>query len=149
MAYASVEDFILRVGELQAIELTDREQPFTHTVNETVLNIALGDSSSQIDGYLAGRYQLPLDKVPLNLVRICCDLARFRLCSMSNVTITDEVRERYEEALKELALLAKGITALGIEQELENDPTGDMVVMFSNGNTRIFSRDHKNRERIA
>lgn len=143
--YANVQDFILRIGEKQAIELTDREQPFQHVVNETVLNQALADCSSEIDGYLAGRYRLPLKQVPLNLVRLCCDLARYRLCSMSEVTITDDVRERYENAIAELKLLAKGTTSLGIDQPPEDDDEGDTVVMFSNGNTRVFSRDHKNR----
>lgn len=140
--YASVDDFIQRVGEKQAIDLTDRD--FLNEVNEEVLNQALVDSSSQIDGYLVSRYQLPLAKVPANLVRICCDLARYRLCGMSDVTITDDVRERYEDAVAELKLLAKGITALGIEQGLESDPTGDMVVMFAHGNSRVFSRDNQN-----
>lgn len=140
--YASVDDFIQRVGEKQTIDLTDRD--FLNEVNEEVLNQALVDSSSQIDGYLVSRYQLPLAKVPANLVRICCDLARYRLCGMSDVTITDDVRERYEDAVAELKLLAKGITALGIEQGLDADPTGNMVVMFAHGNSRVFSRDNQN-----
>lgn len=144
--YASIADFILRVGEKQTIDLTDRE--FINEVDEVVLNTALVDSSSQIDGYLVSRYQLPLSTVPANLVRICCDLARYRLCSMSDVTVTDEVRERYEDALAELKLLAKGVTALGVEQQMEADPTGDMVVMFSHGNSRVFSRDNQNRKGV-
>lgn len=140
--YASVDDFVQRVGEKQTIDLTDRD--FLNEVNEEVLNQALVDSSSQIDGYLVSHYQLPLAKVPANLVRICCDLARYRLCGMSDVTITDDVRERYEDAVAELKLLAKGITALGIEQGLDSDPTGDMVVMFAHGNSRVFSRDNQN-----
>ena len=54
MNYATVSDFILRVGELDAIELTDRDR--TGSVDTTVLNVALSDSSSQIDGYLSARY---------------------------------------------------------------------------------------------
>lgn len=145
MSYASVDDFVLRVGEKQAIDLTDRD--FKNRIDEDVLDVALSDSSSEIDAYLSSRYTLPLAKVPANLVRLCCDIARYRLCSMSDVTITDDVRERYEKAIAELKLLAKGTTSLGIEQSLDTDPTGDMVVMFNNGNTRVFSRDdHKNRK---
>ena len=51
--YASIADFILRVGEKQTIDLTDRE--FINEVDEVVLNTALVDSSSQIDGYLVSR----------------------------------------------------------------------------------------------
>ncbi|AUI65207.1 MULTISPECIES: gp436 family protein [Glaesserella] len=145
MSYASVEDFVLRVGEGQAIDLTDRERE--DRINEAVLNVALEDSSSEIDAYLSSRYTLPLAKVPANLVRLCCDIARYRLCSMTDVTISDDVRERYEKAIDELKLLAKGTISLGIEQQLDADPTGDMVVMFNNGNTRVFSRDdYQNRK---
>ncbi|OOH87340.1 hypothetical protein BMT54_10035 [Pasteurellaceae bacterium 15-036681] len=138
--YASVEDFVLRVGEKQAIELTDRD--YIGYVNEDVLNIALSDSSSQIDGYLASRYTLPLSMIPQNLTRICCDIARYRLCSMSNVTITEEIIERYKLSLKELEQLASGKVSLGIDA-LDNNEEADDAVIFSNGNTRVFSRDNK------
>lgn len=138
--YATPEQFIERVGERQTIELTDREG--FGVVNEEVLVIALSDSSSQIDGYLA-RYSRPLPSIPQNLTRICCDLARYRLCSMSGAIITDEVIARYKLSLAELTQIAKGDITLGIEMVSEN-VQADNSVMFSNGNTRIFSRDNKN-----
>lgn len=138
--YATPEQFIERVGELQAITLTDRER--VGVVNEEVLTVALSDSSSQIDGYLA-RYSRPLSSIPQNLTRICCDLARYRLCTMGETTITDEVIARYKLSLAELAQIAKGDITLGIEVA-SGDVQADNSVMFSNGNTRIFSRDNKN-----
>lgn len=138
--YATAEQFIARVGEEQTIQLTDRRM--VGVVDDELLTIALQDSSSQIDGYLA-RYKLPLPTVPHNLVRICCDLARYRLCSMSEVTITEEIIERYKLSLAELKQLAKGEITLGVEF-LAGDELADNSVQFSNGNTRIFSRDHKN-----
>lgn len=138
--YATPEQFIERVGEIQAIELTDRRM--FGVVDEEVLSVALSDSSSQIDGYLA-RYPRPLPSIPQNLTRICCDLARYRLCSMSKTTITDEVIARYKLSLAELTQIAKGDITLGIEMASE-DVQADNSVIFSNGNTRIFSRDHKN-----
>ncbi|MGX3066451.1 gp436 family protein [Ursidibacter arcticus] len=138
--YATPEQFIARVGEHQTMELTDRRM--LGVVDEEVLLVALEDSSSQIEGYLA-RYRLPLADIPRNLTRICCDLARYRLCSMSDVTITDEVIERYKISLAELKQIAKGEVTLGIEAVVDGDEA-DNSVLFSNGNTRVFSRDHKN-----
>ncbi|MBE2895459.1 DUF1320 domain-containing protein [Pasteurellaceae bacterium HPA106] len=138
--YASVSDFVIRVGEVQSIELTDREG--NGEVNESVLQIALDDSSSQIDGALAGRYRLPLKTIPRNLTRICCDLARYRLCSMSGVTITDEIIARYKLSLKELDDIASGKVSLGLEDDVDN--ASDALangVQFVNGNSRVFSRD--------
>lgn len=140
--YATVKDFVLRIGEFQAIQLTDRDRE--GVVNESVLTIALSDSTSQIDGYLSARYRLPLPTIPQNLTRICCDLTRYRLASMSEVTITDEIITRYKLSLKELEDLAAGKISLGIDIEDEQQSDGN-VVMFTNPKNRVFSRDNENR----
>ncbi|OOF59296.1 gp436 family protein [Rodentibacter myodis] len=142
MNYASVEDFVLRVGEVQAIELTDRD--LEGKVNENVLNIALSDSAGQIDGYLAARYRLPLENVPQNLVRLCCDLARYRLASMSGVDITDEIIARYKLSLKELEDISTGKMSLGLPPADDNADSNDNGVIFTNPKNRIFSRDNTN-----
>lgn len=144
MMYAQAQDFIVRVGELQALQLTDRDN--VGEINYAVLEIGLSDSSSQIDGYLSARYKLPLATVPQNLTRICCDLTRYRLCSMSDVPITDEIIERYKLSIKELEALASGKISLGIEDEpMNTDVTNaDSAVQFFNGNNRIFARDNEN-----
>lgn len=142
MNYASVEDFVLRVGEVQAIELTDRD--LEGKVNESVLNIALSDSASQIDGYLAARYRLPLETVPQNLVRLCCDLARYRLASMSGTDITDEIIVRYKLSLKELEDISIGKMSLGLPPADDNADSNDNGVIFTNPKNRIFSRDNTN-----
>lgn len=144
MMYAQAQDFIVRVGELQALQLTDRDN--VGGINYAVLEIGLSDSSSQIDGYLSARYKLPLSTIPQNLTRICCDLTRYRLCSMSDVAITDEIIERYKLSIKELEALASGKISLGIEDESVNaDVTNtDSAVQFFNGNNRIFARDYEN-----
>lgn len=139
--YATVKDFVLRIGEFQTIQLTDRDRE--GVVNESVLTIALSDSTSQIDGYLSARYRLPLPIIPQNLTRICCDLTRYRLVSMSEVTITDEIITRYKLSLKELEDLAAGKISLGIDIEDDQQSDGN-VVMFTNPNNRIFGRDNRN-----
>ena len=123
--YATVKDLVLRIGEFQAIQLTDRDRE--GVVNESVLTIALSDSTSQIDGYLSARYRLPLPTIPQNLTRICCDLTRYR----------------YKLSLKELEDLAAGKISLGIDIEDEQQSDGN-VVMFTNPNNRIFGRDNRN-----
>ncbi|KGQ36081.1 hypothetical protein JP34_00920 [Gallibacterium anatis] len=139
--YATADDFVLRIGEQQAIELTDRDR--TGEINQQVLAVALTDSSSQIDGYLLGRYTLPLASIPDNLIRICCDIARYRLVSMSEVTTTDEIIERYKLSLKELEQIAGGKISLGIATT-DNTTDDSVGVVFSNPNNRIFSRDNSN-----
>ncbi|WP_241951930.1 gp436 family protein [Pasteurella multocida] len=137
--YATINDFISRVGEFQVMELTDREN--IGEVNQAVLTIALSDSSSQIDGYLVGRYKLPLKTIPQNLTRICCDLTRYRLASMSEVSITEEIIERYKLSLRELEGIASGKVSLGIAED-EQASTGENTVIFTNVANRVFSRDN-------
>lgn len=140
--YANVEDFVVRIGERESIELTDRDG--FGIVDEALLKVALDDSSSQIDGYLSGRYRLPLGAVPQNLTRICCDLARYHLTSKSSVTMTEEVENRYKFCLKELESISKGIVSLGLdESSVEDLSNGDNSVQFFNSGNRIWGRDQR------
>ena len=140
--YAQVDDFVVRIGERESIELTDREM--LGVVGEEVLLVALADSSSQIDGYLSGRYKLPLATVPQNLVRICCDLARYHLTSKSSVTMTEEVENRYKFCLKELEQISKGVVVLGLDEPTEAESAnGENTVQFFNGGNRIWGRDRR------
>lgn len=140
--YALVDDFVLRIGEQESIELTDREM--VGVVDEDLLQVALADSSSQIDGYLGGRYKLPLATVPQNLVRICCDLARYHLTSKSSVTMTEEVENRYKFCLKELENISKGVVSLSLDEEAAAESAGaENTVQFFNGGNRIWGRDKR------
>lgn len=140
--YAQVDDFVVRIGERESIELTDREMH--GVVDEDLLQVALADSSSQIDGYLSSRYKLPLATVPQNLVRICCDLARYHLTSKSSVTMTEEVENRYKFCLKELENISKGVVSLSLDEEAAAESAdGENTVQFFNGGNRIWGRDRR------
>ena len=69
MAYATQAEMQSRFGEDEL-----------GTFDASTVEAALGDATVEMDGYLGGRYTLPLDETtaesPL-LVRICCDLARY------------------------------------------------------------------------
>lgn len=138
--YLSVQEFIARVGEKQAIELTDREN--VYQVNTAVAEVALADATACIDGYLCARYTVPLVDVPLNIKRICCDITRFYLSSMSETRSTDEIKERFEMAIKQLEKLSAGDNSLGLDPGTgEEIATEDDTILFSNSGNRIFSRD--------
>lgn len=142
MGYANVQDYLDRMGEKETLELTDRD--YQGQINEVVLQTALDDASSQIDGYLVGRYTLPLGNVPRNLTRLCCDLARYRLCSKGDTTISEEVIERYKLSLKELEALASGKMALVLEEADDPATSTSDTVLFSNPKNRVFGRDNQN-----
>ncbi|WP_347473838.1 DUF1320 domain-containing protein [Acinetobacter thermotolerans] len=65
---------------------------------ETVdaVQTALQDATEEINGYIGGRYSLPLPNVPSNLNRIACDIARYRLHFEQP---TEHVTKLYDDAI--------------------------------------------------
>jgi phage gp36-like protein len=109
--YAARADMILRFGEPEIVQLTDRAEPRRQVIDDAVLNRALDNADGQIDSALAARYILPLASVPKVLVATACDLARYHLYGDG---AGESVRQRYQDALKYLSDLARGVMTLGL-----------------------------------
>lgn len=140
MAYATVEDMIARFGELEVIQLTDRNQD--GLIDEDVAAVALADATAEIDAYL-GRFKRPFTDVPPILKRLCCDIARYRLTAANGVLITDEIRNRYKiDVLDLLCAMAKGEVQLGVDDSGEEVAAGEDGIVFLNGKNKVFGRDH-------
>ena len=107
MAYASEQDLIYRFGESEVIQITRG----TTTVNSSVLAEAQAQADAEIDGYLRGRYALPLAGTPEIINRCACDIARWILYSG---VITEEVERRYKRSIELLEKIAKGDIQLGL-----------------------------------
>jgi phage gp36-like protein len=136
--YATVDIMTARFGQREAIALSDRDR--TGEVNATVLGDALDDASSEIDTYLAGRYALPLNPAPKMLAGICCDIARYRLCGGETV-MTEEIKDRYKNAVNFLKLVSQGDVTLGVTSEgAVAQP--DNPIQFMTG-TRVFGRENR------
>lgn len=135
MSYATAADLSLRFGEAELAQLADPLH--TGEPDAAVLALALADADAEIDGYLAARYQLPLPSVPAVLVRVACDVARYRLWADR---ASDEVRRRYEDASKLLTNLSKGVVALGLA-EADTAPTPSLA-SFAAGSERVFGRNN-------
>lgn len=68
---------------------------------------ALAESAGQIDAYIGPRYTLPLPVVPDVLRGFAIDMAMYRI-ALRNGRPRDELRTRYEDAIKFLAAIGKG-----------------------------------------
>lgn len=110
MPYATAQDCIDRYGQDLLLILADRNGD--GTVDSDVLDRALEDADSEIDGYLGSRYDLPLPSPPPILKRLAVDLALYRLSSEAD-QLTEERRTRYTDATKFLMSIAKGEITLG------------------------------------
>ncbi|GHD63854.1 gp436 family protein [Jeongeupia chitinilytica] len=134
--YAARDDMVTRFGAQEVIALTDRDN--TGQIDDAVLAGALATAGDEIDGYLAGRYPLPFAQSPKILTGYACDIARYRLCG-SGALLTDDIRERYRDAVKFLELAANGKVSLGGMPGGGPAPTGN-TVQFASG-SRVFARD--------
>lgn len=128
-AYATKAMMIERFGEQELVELTDRSGT-TNAIVDDVLDAALADAAADIDGYLGGRYPLPLTTVPRALNRHACDLARYYL--YDNRLDTDHpAARRYSASIRLLEQVAAGRVQLGLDAQGEKLETHDQAEMQS------------------
>lgn len=109
--YAQQADMVTRFTSVEMIQLTDRDST-ANAIDASVMLQALLDADAEIDARLQARYSLPLPSVPRLLTNIACDLARYRLY---DDRATDQVRRRYEDALRVLDKIASGQVHLGVD----------------------------------
>lgn len=134
--YCSQQDLTMRFGESEIIELTDDEG--TGVVNGSKIAQAIDDASALIDGYLAGRYQLPLSTVPTVLNRLAADIARYFLYDNG---ANEQVQKRYDDAEKFLKAVSKGDISLGVDSAGDKAQTHDCAELVTDGH--VFSRRDK------
>lgn len=137
MSYSSQAEMVSRFGEREIMELTDRAEPHANMIDASVLQRALDDADAEINGYLAGRFTLPLPLVPSLLVRLASDVARYRLYDNAP---TDEVRNRYTDAVKTLRDIAAGVVRLPELADAYPAPSGVGMPEFTES-VSVFRRD--------
>jgi phage gp36-like protein len=79
------------------------------TPDTAALAAVIKDADALIDGYVGGRYTLPLVFVPDLLANLSADIVRFRLYDQR---APEEVRRRFEDALDVLKGIAAGTVVL-------------------------------------
>ena len=132
--YATIQDCVDRYGDDLITVLTDREKNGVR--NDERLSQALSDAGAEIDASLRQRYELPLQGSPELLRRIETDMALYRLASEADLA-TDERRQRYDDAIKLLALLRVGKASLGLQ-----GPAPEVArKVHSSGPDPVFGRD--------
>ena len=133
MPYATQADLETRFGSEELAQRTDRING--SVIDATVVARALADADAEIDAYLAVRYQLPLASVPAALGRVACDIARYRLCDVP----PEEVRTRYEDAVRDLKRAADGSLVVDGASTLAKSASG--IGVASQAPERVFSAD--------
>ena len=135
MNYATLAGLISRFGETELVQLTDRTG--ANAIDTAVVDRAIADAAAEIDGYLQGRYELPLATVPAIITAYACDIARYRLF---DDRATEQVTKRYDDAIRFLKLVAKGEVQLGTAPGGDApDTTGGPA---ASAEERVFTREN-------
>ncbi|WP_310601201.1 DUF1320 domain-containing protein [Desulfobulbus sp.] len=138
--YCAANDIRSIMPEMDLIELTDDTIPPV-SANDEVIDRAITDAGELIDGYLRGRYTLPLAPVPRLLNTLAADVAVYRLYARRlRLTPPEIVTERYKNVLKILEQIQAGKISLGAET------SGGGVVPSAGGPQcttpdRVFTRE--------
>jgi phage gp36-like protein len=115
VSYATIEQLLAAHGERLLVQLTDRATPPSGEVDTDVVAGALANTDAVIDGYLAGRYVLPLTETPPLLVDLAIAIAVYKLHSF----VPDaKIDQDYRDAIATLGKIATGVIRLpatGIE----------------------------------
>jgi len=135
MAYCTQDDLLKMMDEAELIQATDDDG--AGIIDAAKVTQAIAQADAEIDGYLGGRYSVPLSPVPAVLVHLSVDMAIYHILSR-RLGAPESRRDRYKNAVAFFKSVAKGDVSLGM-----NDPDGtgsDNRPEFE-GPTRIFSRD--------
>ncbi|MCL1048462.1 DUF1320 family protein [Shewanella abyssi] len=134
--YASTDNMLSRFGEQDLILLTERVDSVPGEINLALLSQALIDASAEIDGYIVGRYTLPLVTVPTVLERNCCDIGRYFLYGDR---APEQVEKRYQAVVKFLTSVSKGDISLGLDGSGESVEQSELTVMIESAGS-VFGR---------
>lgn len=133
MTYCTQADLIERFGAAEITQLSDRAG--LGTLDSAVIDGAIADADAEIDGYLSGRYALPLANVPLVMTRLACDIARYWLFGQDT---TDLVKARYDQAISYLGKVAAGTITLGPDAT-GAEPESQSGTALLQSDSRVFA----------
>ncbi len=141
--YATIADLELAFGAAFILKLSDRDN--TRQRNDAVLNAVLTRATSLANSYIDKKYSVPLAIPPDFLVSAVIDVAVYQQ-SRDRMTGTEEMRKRYDDAVKLFEKIAKGDITLAGNEPAQNPDTGMDGASGSNdvfviSRKRYFNRD--------
>jgi phage gp36-like protein len=131
--YATLAEAQARYGLAHIIESGDRDGDGNE--DTSAVAAALSDATAEIDTYLGRVVDLPLASPPAVLKRMCVDVAVYRLSAEAG-PYTKEKRQRYEDTIRQLEMIADGTLSLGLD-----DPPASVSQQTSvAAEPRVFTR---------
>ena len=123
MSYCDLDDLIAALNEQTIIDLSNNDP--SPSVNQDNIDEAIGKAEREINGYLRGRYILPLDTIPEDVKDIAVDIALYYLYKRVPDEITEEIVNSYKLRIARLKDIKDGNFLLDIPVEgPSNSETG-------------------------
>lgn len=114
MRYCNRSDIGNAIPELTLVQLSN-DDPAAMQPNESVIEEAVRQAEELVDGYLRGRYDLPLDPVPTVLRDAVVYLARHWLYQRRpEGSLPDAVKDSRKDTIKLLESIRDGGLTLGM-----------------------------------
>jgi phage gp36-like protein len=111
--YCTYADLLTLMSESTVIQLTDEVN--AGVVDSAMVSAIIADAQEEIDGYLRGRYSLPLTVTPTLLRGICARVARYKLYERRGEQgIPDGIKTSYTGAVDILKQIRSGVVTVGI-----------------------------------
>jgi phage gp36-like protein len=137
MSYVTTAQLIARFGEQVLIDLTDRDG--LGVIDEDVLASAVAAAEATVNGYVSGRYPIPLSPVTEDVLEAIFNLVRYILDGDNG---NDIVINRRNDSIAWLKDVSAGRARLsGIEVVAPPSPATSRIEMRSQ--PRVFGRDSR------
>jgi phage gp36-like protein len=134
VSYCTKADILKQLDEVILIQLTDDLD--AGAVDDSIVTSAIADADAEIDSYCGVSYDVPFDPVPRIILKHSVDISIYRLYDRRQGA-PENIRKRYDDVIRFLKDVAKGIASLG--GDAPEETTSDEATVTSQD--RIFSRD--------
>lgn len=119
MSYVTVAAMVLRYGEREIRELSDRSG--AGAINSAVVERAIADAAAECNSWIAARWPVPVQAPSDRLRAVCADIARYRLWADG---APEHVRRAYDDAIAWLKAVAAGDAVPAAAPESAGAPAG-------------------------
>jgi len=139
MPYCTQDDLAALIPAQELAQLTTESGD---EADAAVVAGVIAAADAEIDSYLLVRYKLPLAATPARVKALSVDLAIYKLYGRRGVT-NEARRKAYEDAVKFLQLVAKGLAVIEGADNVEPPGQAQDVTEISSGGglgERVFDR---------
>lgn len=114
MRYCTISDLLLKIPPTSLAQLSN-DDPTATTYDAAVVEEFVREAEELIDGYLRGRYDLPLVVVPSIIKDLTVTLARYGLYARrpEGIDVPDAVKSTHRGALDTLRAIRAGTITIG------------------------------------